>query len=402
MSPGIFLIGAALLAALPLAGGARAQTVSDSTSSSDGAAIEGAKARVPFLRVAVLPFEYDESSDSRIGQRVAELLSEALELNPDWEIVGPQSVRDRSRRSLPRMTALVQGQAAAELGEEVGVDAVITGQIYALDGRFYLVAKLVGCRSRKVFGAGADASSASSLSDVMSALAEGLDSLLAERRHALASPTPRLRSVEEVLKTQVTVLRRKKEPPPVIVLVADMEEMLPVASEAVRRLVQRVRRTGMSAQSPKAEELVEWVRSLHAQAARGVPEALEGNGIVLAVLLQTEAGPGLEGEGFEDSPAGEGGEIVDRNGGPLRVRHGLAEAIWLDARDGSELGRGRAERYALGQGPEQAGAAVARVLAQEIFETSLGEVIARWEARHAAAADDENDLRAAAGEASTP
>lgn len=358
--------------------------------------------RVPFLRVAVLPFEYDESSNSRIGQRVAELLSDALELNPDWKIVGPESVRDRSRRSIPRMRALVQGEAAAELGAEVGVDAVITGQIYALGGRFYLVAKLVGCQSRKVFGAGADASSASSLSEVMSALAEGLDSLLAERRHALASPTPKLRSVEEVLKTQVTVLRRQKELPPVIVLVADMEETLPVASAAVRRLVQRVRRTGMSAQSPKAEELIEWVRSLHAQAVRGVPEALEGHGIVLAVLLQTEAGAGLEGEEFEESLAGEGGEIVDQNGGSLHVGHGLAEAIWLDARDGKELGRGRAERYALGQGPEQAGAAVARVLAQEIFETSLGEVIARWEAHHAADGEDENDLRAAAGEAATP
>ncbi|MEE8537764.1 MAG: hypothetical protein V3S71_07115 [Acidobacteriota bacterium] len=394
------LIGAALLVALPLAEGARAQTESDAASSQDAASMEGAEAREPFLRVAVLPFEYVESSNSRIGWRVAELLSEALGLNPDWEIVGPESVRDRSRRTLPRMTALVQGDAAAELGEEVGVDAVITGQIYALDGRFYLVAKLVGCRSRKVFGAGADASSASSLSDVMTALAEGLDHLLAERRHALASPTPRLRSVEEALKTQVTVLRRQRELPPVIVLVADMEEMLPVADEAIRRLVQRVRRTGMSAQSPKAKDLVEWVRSLHAQAARGVPEALEGNAIVLAVLLQTEAGPDLEGVGLEDSPVGEGGEIVEQNGGPLRVGHGLAEAIWLDARDGAELGRGRAERYALGQGPEQAGAAVARVLAQEIFETSLGEVIVRWEARRAAA--DEKDLRAAAGEVATP
>ena len=121
---------------------------------------------------------------------------------------------------------------------------------------------------------------------------------------------------------------------------------------------------------------------------------------MLAVLLQTEAGPDLEGVELEDSPVGEGGEIVEQNGGPLRVGHGLAEAIWLDARDGAELGRGRAERYALGQGPEQAGAAVARVVAQEIFETSLGEVIVRWEARRAAA--DEKDLRAAAGEVATP
>jgi hypothetical protein len=357
------------------AGGALAQ---DEGPEGDAPDAGLAEVRPTVLRVAVLPFEYDESPRSRIGQHVADLLSEALSLNPDWEVIEPDTVRARVRGSLPRMTALIQGDAAAQLGQEAGVDAVITGQLYSISDRFYLIAKLLGCRSRKVFGAGADASSTSNLTEVMTALAEGLDGLLAERRHALASPTPKLDSVEETFKTRVTVLRRQTEPPPVIVLAADMEEMIPAANTALRRMVQRVRRTGMSAQAPKAGDLIEWVRALHAGAARGIPEALEGRGIVLAMLLQTE---------------------VDDAEESLHVGHGLAEAIWLDALDGAELGRGRAERYALGQGREKAAAATARVLAQDIFEASLGEILERWEARHA---DDEQDLRAEASPAPQP
>src|SRR3990172_6517887 len=42
----------------------------------------------PALRVAFLGFEYDEQADSRIGQRIAELLSEALALNPALKVLG--------------------------------------------------------------------------------------------------------------------------------------------------------------------------------------------------------------------------------------------------------------------------------------------------------------------------
>jgi TolB-like protein len=343
---------ALLLAARVAAGG----TLQAQEPSGEPAAAPGV------FRVAVLPFEYEEQDDSRIGQRIADLLSETLRLNPTLRIEGPDEVRSRAGDSLPRMSQLLNGEDASQLGRTLELDALVSGQAYALEGRFFVVAKVIGCASGQIFGTGADGAVSAPLPEIVEVLAPGVDDLLAERRPELLLPPARARQAEEVLAARVRALRRQKEPPPVIVLVAEPEDGSGKAGGAAQdRLSQRVRRIGMTARPQRAKDVVEWARELHQGRGKEVPGALRGQGIVLAMLLRME-------------PVGERGA--------LNVARASADALWLDARDGSRLASASASRDAVGRGAEAAAAAAARRLAQAVFDESFAASLTRWEARH--------------------
>lgn len=312
--------------------------------------------------MAFLPFEYEDQGDSRIGQRIAELLAEALGLNPGLQVKGPEEARRALDGAPPRMLDLVRGETAGRLGAQLGADAAVTGQAYVIGERFYVVAKVVGCASGAVFGAGAEGALSAPLPEIVEALAPGVDVLLAERRPELTLPGSRARQAEEALAARVRALRRQKEPPPVILVVAEPEGGPgATASAAQERLAQRVRRLGLTARPQRAEDLLEWARALHAGGGREVPGPLRGQGMVLAMVLQVQAQEGR---------------------GALSVARAVADAEWLDARDGTRLATASAMRDALGRGSEPASIAAARRLAQAVFEDSFAAALSRWEARH--------------------
>jgi hypothetical protein len=312
--------------------------------------------------VAFLGFEYDEQADSRIGQRIAELLSEVLALNPALKVLGPEVAGDLANGPLPRMAALVRGEDVASLGARLQVDAVVTGQAYALEGRFFVVAKVVGCASGRVFGAGADGLVQAPLTDIVEALAPGVDDLLAERRPELTLPAGEVRRAEETTEARVRALSRQREPPPVILLVAQPEGTAGnPAAIAQDRLSQLVRRIGMTARAPRAADLLEWAHAVNAGGKSEVPGPLRGQGIIVAMSLGLEAG---------------------EERGPLNVANALADVVWLDARDGARLASARLARPALARGGEGAAGAAARRVAEAAFRQSFTAALSRWEARH--------------------
>ena len=316
----------------------------------------------PLLRVALLPFEYEEQDDSRIGQRIADLLAEALRLNPALKVLSPEETRDALDGPMPRIGDLLRGDAGARLGSALGVDAAVTGQGYVIGDQFYVVARVIGCASGRVFGAGAEGSMSAPLPEIVDALAPGVDDLLAERRLDLTLPGSRARQAEEALAARVRALRRQKEPPPVILVVAEGEET-PAASAntAQERLGQRVRRLGLTTRPQRSKDILEWARALHEGGKRDIPGPLRGQGIVLAMRVQIQSQQGA---------------------GALSMARAIGDAEWLDARDGTRLATAGAFRDAVAKGQEPAASAAARRLAQAIFEESFSAALTRWEARH--------------------
>ncbi len=376
---------AVVLAALQLAAAApaRAQILPEGLDGTEPPGIESEpEISLPeaTLRLVVLPFEHEQQTGSRIGMRLATLLSEALAQNPEWSLQSPESAREELGRYLPPLSELMQPETAARLGVQFGVDALIAGQTYVLENRFYMVAKVVGCRSGVVVASGAGGAIESPLSDLIDILAPELDGLLAERQEMLSSAAGSGGKIEKMLKSRVTALRRQKEPPPIIVVVAEAQagpgaeagqpEAASAAGAARDRLVERVRRIGMSARAPRARDRIEWVRARHAGESSRVPEALQGRGMVLALLVQTE---------------------VFKREGTLDLGRAMADAVWLDAQDGAKLGETHLQRFALRQGPEKAAAAAGRILARSVLEGSLPAALDLWEARQ----QDDEELNSA-------
>ncbi len=314
------------------------------------------------FRVAILPVEYEEQGDSRIGQRISELLAATLRLNPALRVLDPDEVRRGWDGSLPRMLDVVRGGSAVALGGRLGVDAVLTGQAYVLGERFYVVVKVVGCASGRVFAAGAEGTLSAPLPEIVEALTPGVDDLLADRRLDLTLPGSRSRQAEETLAARVRALKRQKEPPPIILVVAEAEAGSGVHSAAaLDRLSVKVRRLALTARPQRAQDLLDWARVVHEGGSRDVPRALRGQGIVLAMRLNVQSKEGS---------------------GALGVARAVADAEWLDARDGTRLASLGAYRDAIGRGQEAASLAAARRVAQAVFEESFASALTRWEARH--------------------
>jgi hypothetical protein len=312
--------------------------------------------------VAVLPFEYEEQGDSRIGQRIGELLAAALSLNPSLLVLDPERSRAEAARSLPRMAELMRGEVAAAFGTQLGVEALVTGQAYAVGERFYVVAKVVGCNTGRVFAAGAEGALSAPLAEIVEALAPGVDDLIFERRPELTLPGSKSRQLQESLAARVRAMKRQKEPPPVILLVAESENgEASSAGAAQDRLSLRVRRIGMTARPQRSEDLSEWARELVRGKRADIPGPLRGQGLLLVLLLRVDVEPGQ---------------------GALSVARASGEALWLDARDGARLSTAQAMRDAIGQGAEAAAAAASRRLGEAVFEESFAAALGRWEARH--------------------
>jgi hypothetical protein len=312
--------------------------------------------------VAVLPFEYEEQGDSRIGQRIGELLAAALALNPSLTVMDPERSRDEAGRSLPRMGEVIRGEVAASLGTQLGVESLVTGQAYAVGDRFYVVAKVVGCNTGRVFAAGAEGALSAPLNEIVDALAPGVDDLIFERRLELTLPGSKSRQLEESLAARVRAMKRQKEPPPVILLVAEPEKGDAASTSAAQdRLSLRVRRIGMTARPQRSQDLAEWARKLHEGGRAEVPGPLRGQGLLLVLLLRVDVAAGQ---------------------GALSVARAAGDALWLDARDGTRLSAAQAMRDAVGQGIEAAAAAASRRLGEAMFEESFAAALSRWEARH--------------------
>jgi TolB-like protein len=328
-------------------------------------------------KVAVLPLEYEEQGDSRIGQRIGELLAASLALNPSLQVFDPERSRSEAGRSLPRMGEVTRGEVAAALGTQLGVESLVTGQAYAVGERFYVVAKVVGCNTGRVFAAGAEGALSAPLNEIVEALAPGVDDLISERRLELTLPGSKSRQLEESLAARVRAMKRQKEPPPVILLVAGPEGAAVASAGAAQdRLSLRVRRIGMTARPQRSQDLAEWAREVHAGRRAEVPGPLRGQGLLLVLLLQVDVEPGQ---------------------GALSVARAAGNALWLDARDGTRMTSAQAMRDAVGQGVEAAAGAASRRLGEAVFEESFPDALGRWEARHL-----ENEEPAAAASASPP
>jgi TolB-like protein len=312
--------------------------------------------------VAVLPFEYEEQGDSRIGQRIGELLAAALALNPSLQVLDPERSRDEAGRSLPRMGEVIRSEAAAALGTQLGVESLVTGQAYAVGERFYVVAKVVGCNTGRVFAAGAEGALSAPLTEIVEALAPGVDDLIFERKLELTLPGSKSRQLEESLAARVRAMKRQKEPPPVILLVAEAENGSAATVNAAQdRLSLRVRRIGMTARPQRSQDLAEWARRLHDGGRPDVPGPLRGQGLLLVLLLRVDVASGQ---------------------GALSVARAAGDALWLDARDGTRLSASQAMRDAVGQGAEAATVAASRRLGEAMFEESFSAALGRWEARY--------------------
>ena len=125
------------------------------------------------LRVAVFPFETESGKDSpkladfirqatgateqsktkplTLGDKIADLVTQGLADNPAIALVERAKIDQAYEELALGKTGLVDEKSAARIGHIVGAQILITGRAFPLDDDLYIVAKVIGAETTRVF-----------------------------------------------------------------------------------------------------------------------------------------------------------------------------------------------------------------------------------------------------------
>lgn len=150
------------------------------------------------LRVAIFPFESDVKKDSpaltdfvrkalsnqtddkslTLGEKISELVYSDLTANPGVELVERAKLDKAIDELALGKTGLVDEAAAARIGHMVGAQVLVTGRAFPLDDELFIVAKVIGVETSRVFAAKTSGSLSGKLSPMVKELSDGVSKVL--------------------------------------------------------------------------------------------------------------------------------------------------------------------------------------------------------------------------------
>jgi Curli production assembly/transport component CsgG len=139
------------------------------------------------LPTAVFDFQAADHSLEKKGAEVGVLLNALLSTNPEVFLVERQEVEKILGEQEFGLSGTVSPDSAAKVGALVGAKVLVTGRIFESGGKGYLVAKMIGTETGRVFGEMATTSSLDNLEAPVSQLAEKIATTLAKQSAALVA-----------------------------------------------------------------------------------------------------------------------------------------------------------------------------------------------------------------------
>lgn len=110
-----------------------------------------ANARPP-LTVAVLPFGERGDGVTDQGDATAQLLFAGLAENPNIWLVERDKIDQILKEAELNISGVVDPAAANKIGRLIGAKVLITGSVFKIKGKTYVVAKVIGAETSRVFG----------------------------------------------------------------------------------------------------------------------------------------------------------------------------------------------------------------------------------------------------------
>lgn len=124
------------------------------------------------LPVAVFDFQASDRSLEKKGAEVGVLLNAFLSAQPDVFLVERQEVEKLLGEQELGLSGTVSPDTAARVGSLVGAKVIVTGRVFESGGKGYLVAKVMGTETGRVFGEMTTTSSLDKLDAPVAELAE--------------------------------------------------------------------------------------------------------------------------------------------------------------------------------------------------------------------------------------
>ncbi len=182
------------------------------------------------LPTAVLDFEASDRSLEKKGSDVGVLLNAMLSTKSAVFLVERQEVEKILAEQELGLAGTIAPESVAKIGALIGAKVLITGRIFETDGKGFLVAKVIGTETGRVFGETATAPSLNTLDAQVAVLAEKIAATLAKQSSELVAkvedPAVRIERMKNALSG--------KTPPAVLVTIPEQHLARSVKDPAVQ------------------------------------------------------------------------------------------------------------------------------------------------------------------------
>jgi hypothetical protein len=124
------------------------------------------------LTVAIFDFESKDEAVSGLGPKVATLVNANLSAEPQIITVERAELERVLGEQELGLGGTVNPESAAKVGQLTGAKVLVTGKVFKADGQTFIVAKVIGTETSRVYGEMVQGGSSAKLADLSSELAK--------------------------------------------------------------------------------------------------------------------------------------------------------------------------------------------------------------------------------------
>jgi hypothetical protein len=124
------------------------------------------------LTVAVFDFDSQDENVRNLGPKVSALVNANLSAEPNLNIVERAELEKVLGEQEMSLSGTVAPDSAAKIGQLTGAKILVTGRVFKTDTEFFIVAKIIGTETSRVYGEVVKGGADASISDLSESLAK--------------------------------------------------------------------------------------------------------------------------------------------------------------------------------------------------------------------------------------
>ncbi len=191
------LLAAALLALLALLALGIAETAEAQDAESPG----------EIYPAAIFPFSERGSGVQDMGGQISDLLFAGLVANPNLWLVEREEMEKMLKEAELNLSGAVDPNQAIQIGKLTGAKIIITGSVFKIKNKTFIVAKVIGTETSRVLGKSVNGTS--SIDDLAETLSAQVSEIISDDADKLIA---KVRSKEDILGAIKKSVADKKKP----------------------------------------------------------------------------------------------------------------------------------------------------------------------------------------------
>ncbi|MDB6053406.1 MAG: hypothetical protein JWN25_929 [Verrucomicrobiales bacterium] len=154
------------------------------------------------LPTAILDFESKEEGMRDLGPKVSTLLNALLSADPNLIMVKRAELEKLMGEQELGLSGTVSPETAAKVGHLTGAKVLVTGRVFKVNKETFIVAKVIGTETSRVYGEMVKGAGSSSVSDLSGELAKKIAATIGQKGETLvAKIETRPERIERIKKT---------------------------------------------------------------------------------------------------------------------------------------------------------------------------------------------------------